>query len=117
MNKRHEKEQTQGTWGVQGDNVGKPDNRSSSGPNEHSRQDGIESFSTSGENRTGGYPAGVFLSQTVGKIIDRLIDSWRDREKEASDCLEWYQNQIEKCQEEINSLEDIKAELTEKLEH
>ncbi|MGB3513181.1 MAG: hypothetical protein WBA93_29000 [Microcoleaceae cyanobacterium] len=57
-----------------------------------------------------------FICGTLGKILDRLITSWQDREKEAVDCLDWYQNQVEKCQQEIKSLEDIKAELAKNVE-
>ncbi|NEN90014.1 MAG: hypothetical protein F6K48_14285 [Okeania sp. SIO3H1] len=68
------------------------------------------------EDRSSGDSFRFCSISLFGKILDRLITSWEDREKEATDCLDWYQNQVNRCQQEIKSLEEIKAELTKNTE-
>ena len=91
------------------------DFNSSTGVDEPSNQLGAKSVGLDGKNWPGGNKVKSFVSSTVGKLIDRLINSWKDRRKEAVDCLDWYNNQVSKCDEEINFLELMKVELTEAL--
>ncbi|MEM1172271.1 MAG: hypothetical protein AAGJ08_25125 [Cyanobacteria bacterium P01_H01_bin.35] len=110
------KKQTQGTWAIQREDVNGSNPGCSPGVDGYSSQPRDESLNSSGKNRSEGNQVGYFLIPTLGKIIDRLIDSWRDREKEATDCLDWYNEQVEKCRKEIGSLEEIKAELKSQTE-
>ncbi len=115
MELENAKKQTQGTRRVQTGSHDEYDARSSTGLDESSDQPGLESFSSSGENWPGGNKVKGFINSTVGKLIDRLIDSWKDREKEAKDCLDWYNQQLVKCRKEVELLELMKAEMTEAL--
>ncbi len=116
MSAKNEKSKTQATRGNEGHfSNSESDFNSSTGLDESSGQPGLESVGFNGENRTRGNKVKSFVSTAVGKLIDRLIDSWRDRKKEAKDCLTWYNDQIAKCDSEIELLEMMKVELTEAL--
>jgi len=94
------------------------DNRVQSDPNEHSSSKG---GSKGGENqpvRSGGkIDSGESVIESIkeaffdytGKILRGLLVKskndrrvWEDRLQEAKDCLEWYQNLLEKCEKEIS---------------
>ncbi len=114
---KNEKSETQGARRNEGHfSNSEGDFYSSTRINESSNQPWLESVRPVGENWTGGNKIKRFVSTTVGKLIDRLIQSWTDRKKEALDCLTRYNDQINKCNEEIGLLELIKAELADTLD-
>ncbi len=115
MENQDAKKQTQGTRTIQTTDISSSDTGSSGGFDESSNQSRLESVVANGENWSGGNKVKGFIRSTVGKLIDRLIDSWRDRKKEAVDCLDWYNDQVNKCDKEIELLELMKVELTEAL--
>ncbi|MGD1712861.1 hypothetical protein [Dapis sp. BLCC M172] len=116
MSVQNEKSKTQATRRDEGYfSDSKSNLNSSAGTNESSDYSGAESVRPDGENRSRGNKIKSFVSATVGKLIDRLIQSWKDRKKEAVDCLEWYNSQADKCDKEIELLELMKVELAQTL--
>ena len=113
MNNENVKEQTQGKRTVQGIIFSSGDSRSSARVDGTSDSIGSESFSSTGENRQEGNKTQPIICATVGKLIDRLIDSWKDRKQEANDCLDWYNNQVSRCDKEIELLQLIKEDLAQ----
>lgn len=117
MEPENEKSEAQGIRRNEGHFNDSPDNSDSSQwIGETSGEDGGIQGRLDRENWSSGDSFRICSISLFGKILDRLITSWKDREKEATDCLDWYQNQINRCQEEIKSLEDIKAELAKNVE-
>ena len=95
MGLKNEKSETQGARRNEGHfSNSEGDFYSSTRINESSNQPWLESVRPVGENWTGGNKIKRFVSTTVGKLIDRLIQSWTDRKKEALDCLTRYNDPV-----------------------
>ncbi|NEO55918.1 MAG: hypothetical protein F6K54_24330 [Okeania sp. SIO3B5] len=114
MNIENEKSKTQRTRRNEGHFSNSEDDfNSSTGVDEPSNQPGVKSVGLDGKNWQGGDSIKPFVCGAFGKILDRLIDSWEDRKKEAKDCLAWYNAQVDKCDNEIELLRLIKNDLVQ----
>ncbi|MDY7008765.1 MAG: hypothetical protein SWX82_33835 [Cyanobacteriota bacterium] len=111
MTKTNAKKQTQGTRPIQRVDISQRHIGGSEGVDEYSNRIRYKSIGAAGKDWSEGNTTQDVWQRTTKKILDRLIDSWKDRRREAEDCLNWHNSLLSKCNDEIEILELMKAEL------